>query len=63
MSDDLDAWLAPLPEHRREAVKAWLTAEIDCAICNQPLQRADARTDTPDGKAHVRCTQPLAASR
>ena len=51
-----DALLAPLPDHRREAVREWLSGSVgDCVSCEQPVLRSHPRRLEKDGVAHVSC--------
>lgn len=45
-----------LPDHRREAVVAWLASSTgDCVKCGKPVTYSQPRRTTKDGREHVSC--------
>ncbi len=54
--DSYDDFLQPLPDDRRDAVKAWLSSTVKaCATCEQPIRVMDSHRLVKAGLVHTRC--------
>ncbi|CAB4939301.1 unannotated protein [freshwater metagenome] len=54
--DAYDDFLAPLPDARATAVKAWLGSTLKaCPVCDQPIHVMDSHRLTKTGLHHTAC--------
>lgn len=54
--DAYDDFLRPLPDDRRQAVKAWLGGTLnDCAACGAPVRVMDFHRLVKAGIVHTDC--------